>query len=94
MSYSVCVYLTEVDKVKSVYGACDNLLLNQFKAALKPGLDSLNDYFSDSLNTDMDAYAVLADIVNGEIRYPEIAFMYGYVYEKICNHGIQFAGRG
>ena len=40
MSYSVCVYLTEADKVKSVYGACDNLLLNQLKAALKPGLDS------------------------------------------------------
>ena len=86
MSYSVCAYLTEADKVKSVYGARDNLLLNQLKAALKPGLDSLNDYFSDSLNADMDAYAVLADIVNGEIRYPEIAFMYGYVYEKICNH--------
>ena len=86
MSYSVCAYLTEADKVKSVYGARDNLLLNQLKAALKPGLDSLNDYFSDSLNTDMDAYAVLADIVNGEVRYPEIAFMYGYVYEKICNH--------
>ena len=86
MSYSVCAYLTEADKVKSVYGACDNLLLNQLKAALKPGLDSLNDYFSDNLNTDMNAYAVLADIVNGEIRYPEIAFMYGYVYEKICNH--------
>ena len=86
MSYSVCAYLTEADKVKSVYGARDNLLLNQLKAALKPGLDSLNDYFSDSLNMDMDAYAVLADIVNGEIRYPEIAFMYGYVYEKICNH--------
>ena len=59
MSYSVCVYLTEADKVKSVYGACDNLLLNQLKAALKPGLDSLNDYFCDSLNTDMDAYALL-----------------------------------
>ena len=86
MSYSVCAYLTEADKVKSVYGACDNLLLNQLKVALKPGLDSLNDYFSDNLNTDMNAYAVLADIVNGEIRYPEIAFMYGYVYEKICNH--------
>ena len=70
MSYSVCVYLTEADKVKSVYGACDNLLLNQLKAALKPGLDSLNDYFSDSLNTNMDTYAVLADIVNGEVRYP------------------------
>ena len=53
---------------------------------MKQELDTLNDYFSDSLNTDKDAYAALADIVNGEIRYPEIAFMYGYVYEKICNH--------
>ena len=72
MSYSVCAYLTEADKVKSVYGACDNLLLNQLKTELKQELDSLNDYFSDRLNTDMDAYAALADIVNGKIRYPVI----------------------
>ena len=99
MSYSVCAYLTEADKVKSVYGTCDNQLINQLKVALKQELDTLNDYFSDSLNTDKDAYAALADIVFGEFSYPEIAelvigeflypeiaFMYGYVYEKICNH--------
>ena len=73
MSYSVYAYLTDADKVKSVYGACDNLLINQLKIALKQELDSLNDYFSDSLNTDKDAYAALADIVNGEIRYPDCA---------------------
>ncbi len=27
MSYSVCAYLTEADKVKSVYGTCDNQLM-------------------------------------------------------------------
>ena len=86
MSYYVYAYLTEADKVKSAYGTCDNLLINQLKASLKQELDRLNDYFSDSLNTDKDAYAVLTDIVNGKIRYPEIAFMYGYVYEKICSH--------
>ena len=86
MSYSVYAYLTEVDKVKPIYGACDDLLINQLKASLKQELDRLNDYFSDSLNTDKDAYAVLADIVNGEIRFPEITFMYGYVYETICCH--------
>lgn len=63
MSYSVCAYLTEADKVKSVYGTCDNQLINQLKVALKQELDTLNDYFSDSLNTDKDAYAALADIV-------------------------------
>ncbi len=86
MSYFVYAYLTEADKVKSIYGACDDLLMNQLKASLKQELDSLNEYFSDSLNTDKDACVALADIVNGEIRYPEIAFMYGYVYEKICSH--------
>ena len=35
MSYSVCVYLTEADKVKYVYGACDNLLLNQLKSSTR-----------------------------------------------------------
>ena len=84
MSYSVCAYLIEADKVRSVYGACDNQLINQLKVALKQELDSLNDSFSNSLNTDKDAYAVLADIVNGKIRYPEIAFMYGYVYERFA----------
>ena len=85
MSYYVYAYLTEADKVKSVYGTCDNMLMSQLKASLKQELNRLNDYFSDSLNTDKDAYAILADIVNGEIRYPEMAFMYGYVYEKICS---------
>ena len=79
MSYSVCAYLIEADKVRSVYGACDNQLINQLKVALKQELDCLNDSFSNSLNTDKDAYAVLADIVNGKIRYPEIAFMGMYM---------------
>lgn len=85
MSYSVYAYLTEADKVKSVHGACDDGLLNRLKASLKKELDDLNNCFGDSLNTEKNAYAVLADIVNGEIRFPEIAFMYGYVYEKICS---------
>ena len=42
MSYSVCAYLTEADKVKSVYGTCDNQLINQLKVALKQELDTLN----------------------------------------------------
>ena len=46
MSYSVCAYLIEADKVRSVYGACDNQLINQLKVALKQELDSLNDSFS------------------------------------------------
>lgn len=76
MSYSVCAYLTDADKVKSVYGACDTAMLNRLMAALKQELDRLNDYFSDSLSAGKDAYAVLADIVDGEIRHPEMAFLW------------------
>lgn len=54
MSYSVCAYLTEADKVKSVYGARDNLLLNQLKAALKPGLDDLNFIFDEAVEAQKD----------------------------------------
>ena len=81
MSYSVYSYLTDADKVKSVYGACDNLLITQLKIALKQELDSLNYYFSDSLNTDKDAYAVLADIVNGKSVIPKLLSCMG-IYMK------------
>ena len=86
MSYSVYACLTEADKVKSTYGACDDLLINQLKEFLKQELDELNEYFGDSLNTSPNAYEVLADIVNGRSRFPEIAFLYGYVYEMICRY--------
>ena len=41
MSYSVCAYLIEADKVRSVYGACDNQLINQLKVTLKQVENSL-----------------------------------------------------
>ena len=86
MSYNVYACLTDAGKIKAAYGSRDTALLSQLASSLKKELDELNEYFSDSLNTDKDACVALVDIVNGEIRYPEIAFMYGYVYEKICSH--------
>ena len=37
MSYSVCAYLTEADKVKSVYGTCDNQLNKPIKGCVEAG---------------------------------------------------------
>lgn len=84
MSYSVCAYLIEADKVRSVYGACDNQLINQLKVALKQELDCLNDSFSNSLNTDKDAYAVLADIVNGKSVIPKLLSCTGMYMKRFA----------
>ena len=86
MSYSVYAYLTDADQVRKVYDSHDSQLLNQLSSSQKNGLNELNEYFRNDINTSKDAFAVLTDIINGEIRFPEIAFMYGYVYEKICEH--------
>ena len=42
--------------------------------------------FESEISPSEDAYSVLADIVNGEKRSPHMAFMYGYVYEKVCEY--------
>ena len=86
MSYSVYAYLTDADQVRKVYGSHDLKMLSHLSSSLKNGLNELNEYFRSDINTSKDAFDVLTDIVNGEIRLPEIAFMYGYVYEKICEH--------
>lgn len=86
MSYSVYAYLTDADKIKKMYGSCDSKLFNQLSSLFRNELDELNEYFRSYINTSKDAYVILSDIINGEIHFPEIAFMYGYVYEKICKH--------
>ena len=86
MSYYVHAYLVDANKVKAVYGSHDMDLLNQLSSSLKEKLDSLNNYFESEISPSEDAYSVLADIVNGEKRSPHMAFMYGYVYEKVCEY--------
>lgn len=86
MSYYVHAYLVDADKVKAVYGSHDMDLLSRLSSSLKEKLDSLNNYFGSEISPSEDAYSVLADIVNGEKRFPHMAFMYGYVYEKVCEY--------
>lgn len=86
MSYYVYAYLVDADKVKAVYGSHNVDLLNHLSSSLKEKLDNLNNYFRSKISPSENAYSVLADIVNGEKRSPYIAFMYGYVYEVICEY--------
>ena len=69
-----------------MYGSKDNALLSSLLDELSDQLDDLNGYFEDQIDDDKNAQEVLADIINGKIRFPELAFMYGYVYEKLCEY--------
>jgi hypothetical protein len=86
MSYYVHAYLTDAKKVSSVYGSKSHDIFNELSFSLKNDLENLNNYFSDSINPQRNAFDVLKDIVNGKVNYPDIPFMYGYVYEKVCEY--------
>ena len=86
MSYSVHAYLTDAKKVSSVFGSNDQRLFNELLGSMKNDLANLDNYFSEYVNSQKNALEVLKDIVTGKIRFLDIPFMYGYVYEKICEH--------
>jgi hypothetical protein len=86
MSYYVHAYLTDAKKAASVYGSKDRNIFNELSVSFKNDLESLDNYFSDELNPQKNASEVLKDIVDGHTRFPDIPFMYGYIYEKICEY--------
>lgn len=86
MNYSVVSYLTDSTEIKKVYGSKNKALLATLLEHFSDELDTLNEDFKNDLDKNENAQEILKDIINGEIRFPEIAFMYGYVYEKICDY--------
>ncbi|GHT64773.1 hypothetical protein AGMMS50239_23110 [Bacteroidia bacterium] len=86
MSYSVYAYLTDANKVASIYGSKNQKIFDELSASMKNDWENLDNYFSDKLNPQKNILAVLNDIINSNIRFSDIPFMYGYVYEKICEY--------
>lgn len=86
MSYSVHAYLTDAKKVKSVYGSKDRNLLDLLSRSLSNELAEIDNSFPEVVNGKRGSHAVLRDIVNGIVSFPETPFLYGYVYEKICEY--------
>lgn len=86
MGYYVQSYLTDSDEIKKVYGSKNKTLLSSLLKKLSKELNELNDYFEDKLSDKINSQEILTDFINGEIRFPELDFMYGYVYEKMCEH--------
>ena len=83
MGYYVQSYLTDATKVKAIFGSKNQPFLTAVTKKLSDDLDDLDDTFSDQTDDKKNATQVLTDIVNGEVRFPELAFMYVYVYEKL-----------
>lgn len=86
MSYSVVCYLTDASAIKRLYGCKNEALLSTLSAALEEELDDLNDAFETQTAGAINAQAILKDFINGETRFQETAFLYGYVYEKLCQY--------
>lgn len=86
MGYYVQSYLTNANAIKQLYGSKDNYQLTTLFKKMADDLDELDTYFADEISNDKNAREVLKDITNGETRFSELAFMYGYVYEKLCKY--------
>jgi hypothetical protein len=91
MSYYVSSYLTDADKIKSVFSSKSILVFEQLKAKLNDELEDLNNNFESELEGQQKSQEILQDIINGEIRFPNLNFLYGYVYISLCEtFGEQF----
>ena len=86
MSYSTYAYLTDKRKIVKLYGSADKDTFEELKSTYKNKLDSLNASFYMALDTNKNSYSVLWDILTKKISYPEISYIYGYVYEIICDY--------
>lgn len=83
MSYSVHAYLTDAAKIKILYESKNKKLYEELMSNIKSSLKELDEYFFDSLPVNVSSVNILADIFNGVIRYPDLGYMYVYIYEKI-----------
>lgn len=86
MGYYVQSYLTDAEKIKKIFASKDLVLFEKLEKEFKEDFEHLYDYFVDDLDENVFPASILLDIVNGEIRFPKFAFLYGYVYELLCKH--------
>lgn len=86
MGYGVQSYLTDAEKIKKVYASKEITLFESLEKDLKANFERLGNDFKDFLDEKVFPSSILLDIVNGEIRFPKFAFLYGYVYELLCQH--------
>ena len=86
MSYHVQTYLTNAADIRRVFGSKDIALYEKLADAFAAQFDEQNDYFSRDLPENVTYQSLLIDIIYGELRFPDLAFVYGYIYEMLCGY--------
>ena len=86
MGYYVLSYLTNAEDIKKLFGSKNKELYISLLDKLSEDLEDINDSFEDDFVNGVNAQEILSDFIEGEIRFPELDFAYGYIYEKICEH--------
>lgn len=86
MGYYVTSYLTRAESIRSVFGSKDIALYEKLSAQFKADFERHDNYFASNLPQGVSFKSVLIDIIYGEIRFPKFAFIYGYVYESLCEY--------
>lgn len=97
MSSSLSVYLVDVAATRALVGSRDGQLLEVIRSSFGDDLARADEYFSEAIEFGAPtAYEALRAVVNGgpfsEDR--EVAFQYGYAYERLCELTGSFLDNG
>ncbi len=81
MGYSIMSYLTDAGTLRGIYGSKNIKLGEELCDEWQEELVDLDRFFELSSGK---AQQVVEDFIQGQIRFKELAFLYGYVYELFC----------
>jgi hypothetical protein len=84
MSKYIQSYLTDSEKVKKVFGCKNKLFFEKILITLGDDLEDLDSDYEDKITFEKNAKTVLLDIINGNKSFPDMAFLYMMVFEKLC----------
>ena len=82
MGYYIQAYGVDSAKIKALWNSKDNDLYHQLTNDLREKFQEHDEWFD--LDDNNDSSVILEDIINGVINHPKQAYLYGYVYENLC----------
>ncbi|GAB1858420.1 hypothetical protein MHTCC0001_32570 [Flavobacteriaceae bacterium MHTCC 0001] len=81
MSYSIKAISVDSEKVMKLWNSKNESHLQELITAFETKIKDLNKWFKAE---NIDASLIVRDMVYGEISFPKLNYVYGYVYEWIC----------
>ncbi|GAA3943835.1 hypothetical protein GCM10023085_27280 [Actinomadura viridis] len=90
MSYSLSLYLVDLDKVRGAIGSQDDKLRRMIGGRFKAQIAHSDDWFSSEIESGAPTrYDAVRAVINGGPYDEQYGFQYGYAYQMIC----EFYGR-